>query len=512
MPMPTPALRTPVLLAGAGVAGALTALELAHHGVPSIVVERAGGASRLPTTLLLSGRSMELLRRLKLVEGLRADGLDPDRSADIVWSQGLDRPPVLAWRIPSATELRQTYAASYDGSAPIEPYLLISGPRLTGRLRGALRAHPLIDLRTRWILTDVRAEPDGVVATVLEAEAGRRHVVEAAYLAGCDGADSTVRRCAGLVMEELGPPAQQVTVYFRSPALAARWDRPSALITGTATLVAGHDGDLCVAYLPIAADGQVAVPDPAELLQQRLGPAGFDDSAQIVAVVQRTGAPAVARAYQHGRVFLAGQAAHQAEPPGDNVDTCVGDAVDLGWRLAAAVGGWAGEQLLAGYETERRRQALLDRDAARRGRRIRDRFQRLTESGAGRDALVDLLRQEAPRLDLAGTGPAELAGAPGFRPPAFQVVDGDPFFDRLGPQFTLVDLTRRQGGWPLVTAARARGIPMRHLPMAGARVPAAWSGRLVLIRADQNVVWSADGPPADCEGVLDEVTGARQHL
>jgi 2-polyprenyl-6-methoxyphenol hydroxylase-like FAD-dependent oxidoreductase len=508
--MPTSALRTPVLVAGAGVAGSLTALELAHHGVPSMVVERADRPARIPDLLLINGRSMELLRRLDLTRDLRAAGLDPDCPLDFLWSAGMDRPPALQWRLPPVATLRETYAATADGIAPVEPYVLITSPGLIARLRRALRGHPLIDLRTRWTLTEVETTADAVIATVLDAEGGTRHLVEAGYLAGCDGADSTVRRCAGLTLEELGPPAPHLALHFRSPALAGRWTNPAILITAGATVIAGHDADRCVAYVPIAADDQDAVANPGDLLHDRLGLP--DDPMRIVTVVQRAGVPSVARSYRRGRVFLAGQAAHQVETPGDDLGTCIGDAVDLGWRLAAAVHGWAGERLLAGYQTERRRHALADRERGARNRSTRRRLQRLVDSGANDSELAAVLRNGPPQVDPAGTGPAETAGAPGFRPHAFRLAGGGHFFDRLGPQFTLVDLTLGQDGYPLVKAARTRGIPVRHLPLAGAPVPAAWSGRLVLIRPDQLVAWCADGPPVDCDGLLDEVTGARQQL
>ncbi|HWS34091.1 MAG TPA: FAD-dependent monooxygenase [Actinoplanes sp.] len=495
--MTVSATRTPVLLAGAGVAGSLTALELAHHGVPSIVVERAGRAARFPDPMLISGRSMELLRRLDLTRELRRDGVDPGRPVDFLWSRAAGGSPDLSWRLPSVTEIRRSYAGVADGTAPIEPYLLISGPDLTRLLHRALRRQPLVDLRTRWTVTDVRARPDLVTATVIDAEAGTRHVIEADYLVGCDGADSTVRRCAGLMMEALGPPVPHVAVYFRSPALAGRWANPSALITAEVTVVAGYDGDVCVAHLPASADGQADVGDPVDLLRARLG----EDVPEIVAVVQRTGTSSIARSYRRGRIFLAGRAAHQLETPAEEVDTCIGDAVDLGWRLAAVVCRWAGDRLLAGYQDERRAQALLDRELAHRAYQTRRRFQRLVDSGADPQAMAAALRQEAPQVDPARTGP------PGSRPPAFRLAGGDHVFDRLGPQFTLVDLSTGRDGGPLVSAARARGIPMRHLPVAGASVPGSWPGRFVLTRPDQRVAWCADAPPADCDTVLDAVTG-----
>ncbi|MFG1607792.1 FAD-dependent monooxygenase [Actinoplanes sp. NPDC049265] len=498
--------RTPVLLAGAGVSGSLTALELARHGVPSMVVERSGGPGRFPDLLLLSGRSMELLRRLGLNAELRAAGTDPARPVDIVWSTGLDRPPIVAWRMPPVAELWAA-AGTGDGTTSIEPYLVISGPELSARLRRAVLDHPLIDLRTRWTLTDLRVETDTVLATVIAAESGARQIVEAAYLAGCDGADSTVRRCAGLALDPVGPAYPHLSVYFRNASLAGRWERPAAVITGDLTVVAGYDGDLCVAHLPLTAGAQAVLGDPAGLLARRLSPAG--EPSEVVAVVERGGEPAVARSYRRGRVFLAGSAAHQAVLPGDDVDSCVGDAIDLGWRLAGAVRGWAGEAVLAEYAVERRGHALREREQAGRARRTRVELLSLAASEPDPEELAEAVRAWAPRLDLNRTGPADQAGRPGFRPPAFRLPGGEELFDRLGPQFTLVDSTSDQRGWPLVTAARERRLPVRHLPVAGVPTPPAWSGRLVLIQPGQRVAWCGDDLPADCDDVLDLVTGTR---
>ncbi|WP_030442209.1 FAD-dependent monooxygenase [Actinoplanes subtropicus] len=508
--MQAPVRRTPVLIAGAGVAGALTALELAHHGVPSLVVERARKRSRQADLLLISGRGLELLRRLGLADRVRAGGLAPGSAAEIIWGPALDRPPVLVWRLPSPSELRGEYAAAADGSAPIEPYVLISGPELIARLRRALRECPAVDLRTGWTLVDAADRPDHATATVIEAESGRHHLIEADYLVGCDGAQSTVRRCAGFAMEPFNPADPQFTVYFASAGVARRRDGPFAWITAGATVIAGHDGDRCVAQLPVG-PGDEAVTDHADLVRRRLGLSA--EPSEIQAVVQRDTVPAVARAYGMGRIFLAGQAAHPTDSPGDDVDTCIGDAVGLGWRLAAAVHGWAGAHLLHGYTRERRGRAVADRIRASRALATRGRFRRLVEEGADQQRLEAALRANEPRLDLAGTDPVALAGTPGHRLPAFRLDGGDQLFDRLGPQFTLVDLTGRQSGRPLVTAARKRGIPVRHLPAGGPAVPDRWPGRLLLVRPDQQVAWCSSGATlADLDDVLDDATGARERI
>ena len=514
-----PVLRTPVLVVGAGVAGCVLALELAHHGVPSIVAERASRPPRHKELTLVSGRSMELLRRLGLATQIRRHGIAPDCPADVVWVPALGQPPVLVSAVPSVAEMLDAGATAAGGNAPIEPYLLLPGSELTGRLRDTARAHPLVDLREGWTFTDLRAEPGAAVAVLLEAGTGTRHIVEATHLAGCDGAQSTVRRCVGVTMERLTPPVHHHTVYFRSDDLVRPPAYPRTIITAGVTLSWRPDEKLWIARLPLPSG--VTTADPAELLEQRLGLG--PGSAEIVGVAQSEETLGVATAYRCGPVFLVGEAAHHL-PPGETVDTCVGDAVDLGWKLAAAVEGWGGPALLDSYEDERRRRALIDRELAARALETRSRFGRLAAAGASQEVLAGVLEQEPPQIDYTGTGPADGAGhsgvvwqaagagtrtAPGQRPPAVRMADGAQLFDRLGPQFTLVDLTDDAHGSPLVASAAARGVPMKHLAVADAAVRARWEPGLVLVRPDQHVAWRSGAAPAPWDAVLDVVTGRR---
>jgi 2-polyprenyl-6-methoxyphenol hydroxylase-like FAD-dependent oxidoreductase len=509
--MARPAIRTPVLVVGAGVAGCVLALELAHHGVPSTVVERASRPPRHRDLNLVSGRGMELLRRLGLAAALRADAVDPDRSADIAWTRSIGEDPVLVTAIPSAGELRHRYAANTDGSTPVEPYLLVTGADLTRRLRDAVRAHALVDLREGWTFTDLRQVAGGTVATVLDGATRTRHAIEADFLAGCDGAQSTVRRCLGVAMEEPVTPAHHCTVYFHSAGLSRSFPAPAAVIADQVALSRRTGHDAWTGHLPLE-PGEVSVADPAELLHRRLG-LGFDAS-QILGVTQWQDALGIAGAYRRGTAYLAGQAAHRFHPPSDRVDTCLGDAVDLGWKLAAAVRRWAGPALLDSYQGERRRRAVLDREALARTLATRRRFGRLVAAGAARDDLAAMLRAAPPQVDPAGTSPgAEYATSPvvwpdaGTRLPAVRLTGGDRLLDRLGPQFTLLDLTADRAGRPLAEAARARGVPLTHLSLPGA-LP-GWASRLLLVRPDHHVAWRSAGGRWDWARVVDVVTGHR---
>jgi 2-polyprenyl-6-methoxyphenol hydroxylase-like FAD-dependent oxidoreductase len=528
--LPAQTFDTPVLVVGAGPVGAVLALELARHNVPSMVVERSPAASAHPKMDYLTGRSMELLRRFGLAGSIRARGIGPQHTTDFSWTRGLDQPPVLVWHQPSVDQLRQRYAAVNDGSAPVEPYQRVQGSLFEELARDAVRDHPLVDLRERWTCVDLRLEPTGVVATVADAATGARHTVVAGYLAGCDGAGSTVRRCLEIPLDESGPRTQYCTVYFRSTDRTLRRYGPAFVTIGArgVTLVSRDEAHTWTGSVPISPDEPFS--DPVTLIQERLGvPFAVD---QVLSVAQWEGALAVATAYGKGSAYLVGDSAHQFYPLGGHgANTGIADAVDLGWKLAAAVHGWGGPDLLASYEAERRPVALFSRELCTGFLEVRQRFARLCAAGVSTEQIAGVLEREGHQVDNLGVhfgqryvdSPVicyEPDGAPGWqwcrivpttwpggRAPAVRLADGTELFDRFGTGFTLVDRSGGGTGAALVAEATARGIPMTHLPVTDPAVSACWERDLVLVRPDQHVAWRGDAPPADWDAVLDRVTG-----
>ncbi|MDP9796401.1 2-polyprenyl-6-methoxyphenol hydroxylase-like FAD-dependent oxidoreductase [Catenuloplanes nepalensis] len=517
-----------MLIVGAGPVGAILALELAHHSVPCTVVERSPEPPRHPGVITLDGRSMELLRRLGLASRLRDDCRVVGPAGGVVWTRGLDHPPAGMWPAP-----QEPAADAVDGTAALETGLLVRGAALSAFLRAALRRNPLIDLREGWTFTDLRVEGDRVLATVLEQRTGVRHALEAAHLAGCDGARSTVRRYLGIGLDRIGTPARRCAVLFRSSdaVLAAHAEAASEIVAGEATLTWQGDGDAWVGTVPLD-EGPPAAVDPAEVLRDRLG---LDGTYDVLAVSEWDESPAVASRYVRGRAYLAGAAAHRLRTAvGRRAGTDVADAVDLGWKLAATVRGWGGPRLAESYETERRHAALIDRELHDLAVQTRLRFGRLARAGASRELLAGFVAQEAHQAGDAGiTFGRRLAGSPvvchepgspgdlpwdritpstwpGSRAPAVPLADGAPLFDRLGPELTLVDLGSGGAGRALAERARRRGMPMTHLIATGV----AWDRRYVLVRPDHLVAWRGDAPPADWTAVLDTVTGhiSREHV
>ncbi|MEV6929331.1 FAD-dependent monooxygenase [Dactylosporangium sp. NPDC051485] len=508
-------LRTPVLVIGAGTAGAVLALELAHHGVPCTVLERAPGLPRDDDLDRLGGRGMELLRRLSLAAPIRRAGVDPDAATDVVWSPRLDRPPALVAQRPSVNQLRRRYATVNDGTAPAEQHQEIFGTALAQLLRSALRASPLVDLREGWTCTGVVAQADGATATAVDARDGAEHRLRARFLAGCDGAQSTVREAVGIGLEGLAPAVTYRAISLRSKDLALRSRGPglSTLVVGALTLLSREERDVWVAHVPSPSG------DPAQVLAAALG-AGIEPP-QILGVREWTDALEVAASYRSGAVWLAGEAAHRFHPAADSPDTSIADAVNLGWKLAAVHHGWGGPALLDSYEAERRPCALMDRELLSRVLESRRRFGRLSSAGAPQEYLAGLLRQEPPPAgDLGGRYASSPVvwperGAPhgtpstfpGGRPPSLRLADGSQLFDHLSPGLTLVDLTADAAGAALCEAARAMGIPMTHLPLTGDFARAGWGRRLVLIRPDHHVAWRDDTAPDNWLPILNHIRG-----
>ncbi len=524
-------LQAPVLIVGAGPVGTVLALELAHHNVASIVIERSVRPSLHPKMDFINGRSMELLRRLGLADAIRQRAVDPACPTNFAWTLGLDQPPVLVWPHPSVNQVSERYAAVNDGTAPTEPYQRLPGSMLEALLREAARRHPLIDLREGWTFSDLHLEADGVVTSVVEPVSHSRHAMRSRYLAACDGARSTVRRCLGIDLDETGEPTQHCSVFFlsRDPALR-RFGRSFVTVTANGlTLVSRNEDDAWTASVQIPAN-EPMTRDPMALVQERLGVEFQTD--RVLSVTQWEGSLSVARSYRSGPAFLVGDAAHQFYPAGGHgANTGIADAVDLGWKLAAATRGWGGPRLLDSYELERRPVALFNRELCAGAVEVRRRFARLAASGAPCEQLAGVLEEDMNQIDNIGVhfghryadspvitheaGPApawhwrSIAATtwPGGRVPAVRLDDDTPLFDRFGTGFTLVDLTPTRVGTALVDRARRRGLPMTHLPLEDKAVRASWERDLVLVRPDQYVAWRDDTPPADWDAVLDHISG-----
>ena len=296
--------------------------------------------------------------------------------------------------------------------------------------------------------------------------------------------------------------------------------------------------------------------------------AGVPARATVLSTDPWTAHMQIADRMRQGRVFLAGDAAH-LNPPfgGHGLNTGLGDAVDLGWKIAATLDGWAGPGLLDSYEIERRpiqeqvlREATvnmgvtspelvaagLDEDTpagelARRAAGARIQATKRAEFHAlelvldvrvspspviadddGRQVKPADGNAGPPGADPAAAGEAgwPAAGAPaaGALLPHAWLGDGRSLYDELGDGFTLLDRAARAGrqaagpitaadpaASPIMAAARASGVPLKVLDLDDQALHGA---ALVLVRPDNYVAWAGDREPDSAAGLIDRVRGA----
>jgi 2-polyprenyl-6-methoxyphenol hydroxylase-like FAD-dependent oxidoreductase len=426
-----------------------------------------------------------------------------------------------------------------DGSLPLEPYQLISPYTLEPLLRQVADATPGVTVRFGGELTGFAQDDAGVTAQVRSA-GGHPRTIRAAYLVGCDGAASTVRRLLGIGLR--GESRQTMRqALFHCPDLYARIpigqgrhyhiadDRSSFLIVQDDTrhfslhAVTGSDEDMPALFESVA-----AMPVCYETLY----------------VGEWTQRLMMADRYRDGRVFIAGDAAHLVIPTGGlGMNTGVGDAIDLAWKLAGTLHGWGGEALLACYEAERRpigvRNVAASRKAAEGRRRWRAAWRPdiAENSPAGAQARARLARiadaeqrwsNHLPGIELGYryTGsplivPADGDGPdpdsfeytpttwPGARLPHLWLDDGTPIHDHPGRGYTLLYVPGTGADVAGLARAFARlGAPFTVVEMRSGAAEAVYEGhRLILVRPDLHVAWRGHGRLPDPGWLAATVTG-----
>lgn len=530
---------TQVLIVGAGPVGLTLAVDLGKRGIRCTLIEQKEAPAFLPKMERCNARTMELYRRMGISERVRAAGLPRQSPMDVFIVLSLVEPPLWRLPFPSVAEAEREIAASTDASMPLEPYQLISQYTLEPLLKSIAEELPSVAVRYGHELTSFTDNGEQVTAQLKRSD-GTTVAITADYLVGCDGGASGVRKQLDIKLQGDGNIGQFRQALYRIDELYERIPigkgrhyhvadgHSSFLITQDSTrhftLHSILDSD---AEMDAMLEKVIAMP----LEYERLSCAPWKQNLLL------------ADSYGRGRVFLAGDAVHLVIPTGGlGMNTGVGDALDLGWKLAATLKGWGGPNLLGSYEIERRqvgeRNVAASRFAAV-GRRkwramyrpnIRDNTPDGAKTRADLVAVAEVEQRKSnemigaelgyrydgsPLIAGEGEGPAHdfmsyvPSTWPGARLPHVWLKDHTAVQDRIGygDHYTLLRLDPRADASGFADAFRAAGAPFKVLDLDDAHARAVYGYGLMLLRPDMHIAWRGNEPPKDAAKLARMATG-----
>lgn len=552
---------TKVLIAGGGPVGLSLAMLLQHFGVECIMLERNETTTRHPKMDITNGRSMEIFRKLGVNELIREKAVSADNDYGVIWCTNLSGWELERFDYPSTNQVWDRLKEENDGKYALEPCARISQIVLEPIFKDKLENNcHLVDVRFGWKLVSFQQDEDGVTSTIKSTKTGEVKTIRSQYLAGCDGAGSVVRNGLGINLHEISPlnpdaaivmaegekipPRRRYMIHFKSPeiGLLERFGRAWHLQSPHGwVLIAQDDADTWTIHIPVLPDEDPETFDPKRKLFDCLG---CEFECDIKVANAWTPRLSIAESYGKGRVWLAGDSAHQVVPTGGyGMNTGIGDALALGWAFAAIVQGWGGTKLLQAYETERRHVGIRNRLASERHVKIRADIRNVltedihndsSDGEQSRQKLGQYIKElgnleneawgiewgyrydESPVICHESDGEAppykweEYTPStwPGVRPPNLFLKDGVPLFDHFGKFFTLLTFAEAPT-LAIEDAATAIGLPLDIVAIKDEKAADLYEKKLVLLRPDHHVAWRGDTLPdeAGIHKIIDTIRG-----
>jgi putative polyketide hydroxylase len=526
--------RVPVLIAGGSLVGLSAALFLARLGIGHLLVERHAQTSHHPRGRGNNLRTMELFRTARVEPRI------VEAASLLAGNHGILQVETMTsgdgeWLIREVNPGGEHARISPSNwclcsQNDLEPVLLRAARDLGGNIRFATE------------LVSFQQDGEGVTALVRSRETGDERTVRADYLIAADGPRSPVRERLGIGHTGIGDLFHSVSIAFQAKRLAeAVGDRRffCAYLTNEqcpSVLLPVDNEELWALHAPLHAElGETLEDFNDERCAAAIRTAtGVPDlEVKITGKAQWTAAERVAERFSDGRVFLAGDSAHEMSPTGAfGSNTGIQDAHNLAWKLAAVLDGWAGPGLLETYDLERRPVAVATsaRAAARSAEHNHPGYN-ARPSGRQPAALAVILGYRYYSSAVVGAPRDGLVVPPDFRPAAEPGTRAPHMWlNRSGTRLSTLDLYEQT---PVLLSGRDGGAwHAAGLRVAGQGIPLAcyrvghgaeydlvpedsgsdWaqlhgtdSDGAVLVRPDGFVAWRARTSGAEPERTLTDV-------
>ncbi|MDA3647777.1 FAD-dependent monooxygenase [Saccharopolyspora indica] len=510
---------TPVLIAGAGLAGLSTAVFLGLHGTPSLVVERHPSTSTHPKARGQQHHVMEALHLAGLAEAM-VEASPKDTGFLIRIAESASGP--VFREILHATFLPLeglTPARSADASQAAAERILAERARELGaeiRFATTLESFEQDDSGVRAVLSDATGTRTAHADHLVAAD-GHRSPIRERLGIGTHGRGTIGRSIHWLIRADLAPAVgdRQVLYYLQNPRLSG----------GSGTVVSTDEPDLFVVGVGYDPEHESIddFPEDRALEQIRLATGVPGLAAEIVAADTTVAGMRVADRFSSGRVHLVGDAAHTMPPHGGlGGNTAIMDGFYLAWKLAAVLRGEAGPGLLDSHDAERRPvgELIAENQFKNAIARSMPHLKRPEDTPPIEDPGMLLFgyRHNGAVVPEPGDDgelledPTEPTGRPGSRAPHARLTTSDgelSTIDLFGREFVLLTGSET---WAKAAEQLAADLGVRlRAHLLGGEMTGDWTARYgvttdgaVLVRPDRFIAWRSrgTGSAADLEHAL----------
>jgi 2-polyprenyl-6-methoxyphenol hydroxylase-like FAD-dependent oxidoreductase len=530
-----------VMIAGAGPVGLAAAIELGQRGIRCHVVERNDRVGYSPRAKTTNVRTREHLRRWGIAEALRAASpISPDYPSTVIFATRMNGHRLACFE--NALNGSRKRNNLYSEEAQWVPQYI---------LEDVLRRHacslPSVSIEFKAQLVSFVENAHCINSVIKDVSNGETRAIESAYLIGADGAGSKIREAIGSEMIGDRALSRNYSIIFRAPDLASSHKLGKAIMywminEDVPSLLGPMDEQGLWFFMATKLAGNIdpSTVDPIELI--RHGTGLHDLAIEIIGTDLWVANRLMADKYATERVFLAGDACHLHPPFGGfGMNMGIGDAVDLGWKMAGTLQGWGGPKLLATYELERRKvhertiaEAIINYGSAGNqlvrpelenegpiGDATRQEVGHIIEATKMREfktlGIVLGSRYEASPIIVPDGSDAPVehfmlyipSAHPGCLAPHLWLSDGSSLYDHFGLGFTLL-ITDGETieAEPFAAAAALQELPLKVLATGDMRLKDRYEARFALIRPDQHVAWRGNALPDNPVELLARVSGS----